>query len=121
VEVSLRPAHRSVVEEVSEALPCSGRLASGVAPEGPTQCETRWRAVLVSFDKQHETLIPNNPDATEEIIIIRTGIVKIGQLIQTKSTASCNKEFICSAEGHTHVGCGNVWRNTIFRQQSQKR
>jgi hypothetical protein len=36
-------------------------------PVGPTYCETRWRAVLASFDKQYETLIANNPDATEEI------------------------------------------------------
>jgi hypothetical protein len=49
VEVSLDPTHRSVVEELSEALPCSGQLALGMAPMGPTQSETRWRAVLASL------------------------------------------------------------------------
>jgi hypothetical protein len=57
MEVSLDPTHRSVVEELSEALPCSGQLALGMAPVGPTQCETRWMAVLASFDKQYEALI----------------------------------------------------------------
>jgi hypothetical protein len=64
VEGSLDPTHRSVVEELSEALPCSGQLALGMAPVGPTQCETRWRAVLASFDKQYDTLIAKNSDAT---------------------------------------------------------
>jgi hypothetical protein len=82
VEVSLDPTHRSVVEELCEALPCSGQPALGMAPAGPTQCETRWRAVLASFDKQYETLVANNPDATKEINLIRTGILKIGQLIK---------------------------------------
>jgi hypothetical protein len=50
---------------------------------GPTQCETRWRLVLPSFDKQYETLITNNPDAKEEINFVRTELVKIEQLIQT--------------------------------------
>jgi hypothetical protein len=79
--MSLDPTHRSVVEELGEALPCSGELALGMAPVGSTQCETRWRAVLASFDKQYETLIAKNPDATKEINLIRTGLIKIGQLI----------------------------------------
>jgi hypothetical protein len=52
VEVSLDgldPTHRCVVEELSEALPCSEQPGSGRAPVGPTQCETRWRAVLASL------------------------------------------------------------------------
>jgi hypothetical protein len=79
VKVSLHPTHKSVVEEVSEALPCSGEPALGMALVGSTQCETRWRAVLASFDKQHETLIANDPDATEEINLIRRGLVKLGR------------------------------------------
>jgi hypothetical protein len=71
-----------VVEEVSEALPCSGQIALGMEQVGPTQCETRWSEVLASLDKQHETLIANNPEETEEINFIRTGLIKVGQLIQ---------------------------------------
>jgi hypothetical protein len=62
---------------------CFGQLALVLELVGPTQCETRWRLVLASFDKQHETLITNNPDATEEINFVRTKVVKIRQLIQT--------------------------------------
>jgi hypothetical protein len=54
-----------------------------MAPVGPTQWETQWRVVLASFDKQHETLIDNNPGTTEKINLIRTELVKIGQLFQT--------------------------------------
>jgi hypothetical protein len=90
VKVSPDPTHRSVVEELSEALPCSGQLALGMAPVGPTQCETRWRAVLASFDKQQETPIANNPDSTEEIYLIRTGLIQIGQLIQTSPQQNGN-------------------------------
>jgi hypothetical protein len=57
---------------------------------GPTQCEKRWKAVLASFDKQHETIIVNNSEATEKINLIRTGIVKIGQLIQTSPQQNGN-------------------------------
>jgi hypothetical protein len=74
-KMSLDPTHRSVVEELSEALPCSGQLALGMGMVGPTQCETRWRTVLASFDKQNETLIAKNPNATKEINLIRTGLM----------------------------------------------
>jgi enamine deaminase RidA (YjgF/YER057c/UK114 family) len=81
--VSLDPTHGRLVEELSEALPCSGQLALGMSQVGPTQCETQCWAVLASFDKQCETLIANNPDPMEEINLFRTGLIKIGQLIQT--------------------------------------
>jgi hypothetical protein len=32
---------------------------------GAYQFEARWRSVLVSFDKKHETLIANNSNATQ--------------------------------------------------------
>jgi hypothetical protein len=83
VEVSLDPTHRSVVEKLSETLPYSGQLALGMAPVGSTQCDKRWRSMLSLFDKQYETLIANNPDATEEINLIRIGLIKTGKLIQT--------------------------------------
>jgi hypothetical protein len=65
-----------VAEELSEALPFSGQLSSGMVPVLHTQSETRWRAVLASFDKQSATLIGKNPDATKEINLIRTGLKK---------------------------------------------
>jgi hypothetical protein len=73
----------------------------------PTQCETRWRLVLASFDKQHETLITNNPDATEEINLVRTELVKIGQLLQTSPPQNGNgvtwKRLVDKAENEKNV------------------
>jgi hypothetical protein len=65
---------------------------------GPTQCETRWRLVLASFDKQHKTLITNNPDATEEINFVWTELIKIGQLIQTNDNGVTWKCLVNKAE-----------------------
>jgi hypothetical protein len=78
------------VEKLSEALPCSGQPALGIAPVGPTQCETRWRAVLASLDKQYEALTAKYPEATKEINLIRTGLIRIGQLIETSPQQNGN-------------------------------
>jgi hypothetical protein len=72
---------------------------------GPTQCETRWRAVLASFDKQYETLIANNPEATEEINLFRTGFIKIGQLIQTSPQQNGN---------------GATWKRLVNKAENEK-
>jgi hypothetical protein len=74
-----------VVEEVSEALPYSGQLAF--------------------FDKQHETLITNNPDAMEAINLIRTGLAKIGQLIQTSPQQNGN---------------GTMWKQLVNKAEYEK-
>jgi hypothetical protein len=101
-----------VVEELSEALLCCGQLALGLAPVGPTQCETRWRAVLASFDKQYETLIAKNPDATKEINLIQTGLIKIGQLIHTSPQQNGNdatwKRLVDKAESEKSVLCKHL-------------
>jgi hypothetical protein len=36
----------------------------------PTVCETKWSGVHVSFERQHDSLLENNPDAVQEIGII---------------------------------------------------
>lgn len=54
----------------------------------PTQYETRWRALLASFDKKYETLTADNSDATKEMDLVRTALVKIGQLIQSLSSGT---------------------------------
>jgi hypothetical protein len=89
-----------------------------MAPVGPTQCETRWKAVLASFDKQYEALIDKNPDATKEINIIRTGIIKIGQLIQTSPQKNGNgatwKRLIAKAESEKSVLCKHFDGKVLF-------
>jgi hypothetical protein len=89
-----------------------------MAPVGPTQCETRWRAVLASFDKQHEALIANNPDATKEINLIRTGFIKIWQLIQTSPQQNGNgttrKRLVYKAENEKSVLCKHLDGKALF-------
>jgi hypothetical protein len=89
-----------------------------MAPVGPTQCETRWRAVLASFDKQYETLIPNNPDATKEINLIRTGLKVKGQLIQTSLQQNGNgatwKRLVEKAENEKSVLCKHLDEKALF-------
>jgi hypothetical protein len=85
---------------------------------GPTQCETRWRAVLASFDKEHETLIAKNPDAREEIILIRRGFVKIGQLVQTSPQQNGNgatwKRLVDKAVSEKSVLCKHLVGKALF-------
>jgi hypothetical protein len=61
--------------------------------------------VLASFDKQYEALISKNPDATKEINIIRTGLIKIGQLIQTSPQQN---------------GKGTTWNRLVDKADSEK-
>jgi hypothetical protein len=37
---------------------------------GPTFCETKWSGVHASFERQHDSVIKNIPDAAEEVEII---------------------------------------------------
>jgi hypothetical protein len=89
-----------------------------MAPLGPTQCETRWRAVLASFDKQYETLISKNLDATKKINLIRTGLIKIGQLIQTSPQQNGNgatwKQLVDKAESEQNLLCKHLDRKVLF-------
>jgi hypothetical protein len=84
---------------------------------GP-QCETRWRAVLASFDKQHEILIAYNPDTMEEINLIQTGLIKIGQLIQTSPQQNGNgamwKRLVDKAENEKSVLCKHLDGKALF-------
>jgi hypothetical protein len=57
------------------------------------------------FDKQHEYLIANRPDATQEINLVRTGLVKIGQLIQTSPQLNGN---------------GVTWKRLLDKAESEK-
>jgi hypothetical protein len=74
--------------------------------------------VLASFDKQHETLITNNPDATEEINLVRTELVKIGQLIQTSPPQNGNgvtwKRLVDNEENEKNVLCKHLDGKALF-------
>jgi hypothetical protein len=50
---------------------------------GSGGAHTMWDTMesgACSFDKQNDTLLANNPDAKEEINLIRTGLIKKGSL-----------------------------------------
>jgi hypothetical protein len=75
-------------------------------------------AVPASFDKQHEALIANNPEATEEINLIRTGLIEIGQLIQTSPQRNGNgatwKRLVIKAENEESVFCKHLDVKALF-------
>jgi hypothetical protein len=62
----------------------------------PTLCETRWKAIVASFEKNHEELTTNNPDCQEEIELLGNGLSTIGQLIHTKPTPNSRDSRIKS-------------------------
>jgi hypothetical protein len=74
--------------------------------------------VLASFDKQYETLIDKMSDATKEINLIRTGFIKIGQLIQTSPQQNGNgatwKRLIDKAESEKSVLCKHFIEKVLF-------
>jgi hypothetical protein len=85
---------------------------------GPTQCDAQWSLVLASFDKQDETLITKNPDATHKTDLVRTAFVKIEQLIQISAQQNGNsitwKRLIDKAENEKNVLCKHVNRKALF-------
>jgi hypothetical protein len=54
------------------------------------QCETRWRAVLASFDERYEKLITDHPDAKKELDLVRGFVVQIWQLVQNSPEVNGN-------------------------------
>jgi adenylate kinase len=83
----------------------------------PTQCEVRWYSVLASFDKQHEKLLANNPDVTE-MNLVRMGLVKIGQLIQTSPQINGNgdtwKRLVEKAGTEKNILCKHLDGKALF-------
>jgi hypothetical protein len=70
------------------------------------------------FDKQYETIIAKNPDATKTINLIRTGLIKIGQFIQTSPQQNGNgatwKRLVDKAESEKSVLCKHLERKVLF-------
>jgi hypothetical protein len=46
----------------------------------PTVGDIKWSEVHACFERQHESLLENDPDAAQEIAIIRTVLIKMKQL-----------------------------------------
>jgi hypothetical protein len=56
----------------------------------PTACEARWKEVLASFASQEEGFLADHPDAKEEIEMVHTVLVTIGQLVETSPRVNGN-------------------------------
>jgi hypothetical protein len=89
-----------------------------MVPVGPTDCETQWTAVLACFDKQYEKLIVNNRDATEDINLIRKGLIEIGQLIltspQQNGKSATRKRPVEKTENEKNVLCKHLDGKALF-------
>jgi hypothetical protein len=57
---------------------------------GPSICEDKWSEVLASLERQHDTLLENYSDATQEIGNIRAALIKIGQLVKESYRITAN-------------------------------
>jgi hypothetical protein len=47
----------------------------------PTVRETRWREIINSFESNYDELLAGHTDCHEEVWLIRSALVKTGQLI----------------------------------------
>jgi hypothetical protein len=85
---------------------------------GPTACEQRWKAVLESFANQEPELIAENPDAKEEINLIHTALVTIGQLVHMSPRINGNgviwKELAEKSEPEPQVLCKHMDGKALF-------
>jgi hypothetical protein len=43
----------------------------------PTVCETRWAAVVSSFERKHEELVERHPDCAEDIALLQKALTTI--------------------------------------------
>jgi hypothetical protein len=85
---------------------------------GPTVCETRWAAIISSFEGKHDELLAGHPDCSEELALLRTGLQTIGQLIRVSPPANGNgglwKELVARAEAERAVLCKHLDGKALF-------
>jgi hypothetical protein len=78
----------------------------------PTACEVKWSEVHASFERQHDSLLENHPDAEQEISIIRKALIKIRQLVKASPAVNGNgsiwKELADEAETERSVLCKHL-------------
>jgi hypothetical protein len=55
-----------------------------------TACASRWDDIRASFERHRDELAETYPDAVEEIGLIHTALIKIGQLIRASPPINCN-------------------------------
>jgi hypothetical protein len=87
----------------------TGRLGS-IA--GPTACASRWDDIRASFERHRDELAVSYLDAVEEIVLIHTALIKIGQLIRASPSINGNgdvwKRLTAQAERERAVLCNHL-------------
>jgi hypothetical protein len=71
----------------------------------PTVCETRWGEIVTLFKNKHDDLVVRHPDCTEELILIRTALHTIGQLIHIPPPLNGN---------------GAVWKGLVTKAEAER-
>jgi hypothetical protein len=84
----------------------------------PTLCETRWKEIVASFERNHEALTTNNPACQEEIELLGNGLRTIGQLIHTSPSINGNgavwNKLIAKSEAERTVLCKHLDGKALF-------
>jgi hypothetical protein len=79
-----------------------GRL---VPMAGPTAYASRWDDIRASFERHRDDLAASYPDALEEIALIHTALINIGQLIRSSPPINGN---------------GTVWKRSQPKQKARE-
>jgi hypothetical protein len=78
---------------------------------GPTVYESRWGEIISSFEKKHKELLEGQPDCSEELALLKTGLHTIRQLIRISPPVNGNgvvwKELIARADAERAV----LWKH----------
>jgi hypothetical protein len=88
------------------------------AMAGPTACESRWSEILASFQRNVDKLTGEHPECIEDIRLIHSDLITIGQLIHISPRVNGNgaewKQIITGAEAERAVLCKHLEGQTLF-------
>jgi hypothetical protein len=84
----------------------------------PTACEVRRKEVLASFASQEEELRTEHSDAKEEICLVHSALVAIGQLVRASPRVNGNgvawKKLADKAEAEKTLLCKHMDGKELF-------
>ena len=84
----------------------------------PTLCEERWRAIVASYERNHESLKSNNPGCEEDIDLLGQGLRTIGRLIHASPSINGNgavwTQLLSKSEDERSVLCRHLDGKALF-------
>jgi hypothetical protein len=84
----------------------------------PTVCETRWAAVVSSFERKRDELIGRHPDCAEDIALLQKALATISKLLHISSPITGNgpvwQELLSKAEAERAVLCKHLDGKALF-------